>query len=253
MQRRRVFVFNVDDIWSADLKDMQLISKQNKHYKYILTVIDLFSKYAYAIPLKSKSADEMIDAFERLFKTSGRRPKKLWTDRGLEFTSAAFRRFLKKNNIEIYHVFSEGKACVIERFNRTLGLMIQKHLTSMNTSKYIDVLQRLMDEYNNRYHTSIKMTPFHASDPKNRTLVFKNLYSDKPACDSSSKFSVGDRVRISRYKKHFEKGYKPNWTKEIFEIAEINQTNPFTYKIKDLNNEPILGNFYKEELQKTQF
>ena len=147
-KRRRVFVFNIDNIWSADLKDMQPLSKQNKHYKYLLNVIDLFSKYAYSIPLKSKSSTAIIKAFQSLFTSSKRKPYKLWTDQGTEFTNGAFKKFLKDNNIELYHVYNEGKASVVERFNRTLGEMIQKHLTSSASSKYIDVLQKLIDEYN---------------------------------------------------------------------------------------------------------
>ena len=250
--RRRVFVFNIDDIWSADLKDMQSLAKENDGFKYLLNVIDLFSKTAYSIPLKSKSSEVIIDAFERLFKN--RRPKKLWTDQGSEFISNRFRKFLNDNNIELYHVFNEGKAVVVERFNRTLGEMIQKHLTATNTSRYIDILQKLIDDYNNRYHSSIKMTPFQASDPENREKVLRNLYSDiKSAKRSKSYFRVGDRVRIYRYKRTFEKGYKPNWTSEIFVVDEVNKTNPITYKLKDLEGEPILGSFYKEELSITKF
>jgi len=127
-------------------------------------------------------------------------------------------------------------------------------LTATNTSRYIDILQKLIDEYNNRYHSSIKMTPFQASDPENREKVLRNLYSDiKSAKRSKSYFRVGDRVRIYRYKRTFEKGYKPNWTKEIFVVDEVNKTNPITYKLKDLEGEPILGSFYKEELSITKF
>ena len=131
--------FNIDDIWSADLKDMQSLAKENDGYKYLLNDIDLFSKTAYSIPLKSKSSEVIIDAFERLF--ISRSPQRLWTDQGSEFISNRFRKFLSDNNIELYHVFNEGKAVVVERFNRTLGEMIQKHLTASNTSRYIDVLQ----------------------------------------------------------------------------------------------------------------
>jgi len=252
-KRRRVFVFNIDDIWSADLKDMQSLAKENDGYKYLLNVIDLFSKTAYSIPLKSKSSEVIIDAFERLF--TNRRPKKLWTDQGSEFISNRFRKFLSDNNIELYHVFNEGKAVVVERFNRTLGEMIQKHLTASNTSRYIDILQKLIEEYNTRYHSSIKMSPFQASDPENREQVLRNLYSDIKSVKRRQKpqFKAGDRVRIYRYKRTFEKGYKPNWTKEIFVVDEVNKTIPITYKIKDLEGEPILGSFYKEELSKTKF
>ena len=251
-KRRRIFVFNTDDIWSADLKDMHPLSKQNKHYKYLLNVIDLFSKYAYSIPLKSKSSAAITNAFKSLFLTSKRQPRKLWTDQGTEFTNNQFKKFLKDNNIELYHVYNEGKAAVVERFNRTLGEMIQKHLTSRD-SKYIDVLQRLLDEYNNKYHSSIKMTPFEASQPENRDQVVNNLYSNIKQVKNPRKLKIGDKVRIYAYKSTFTKGYMPRWTKEIFVIDEIMKTNPITYKIKDLNGEPILGSFYIQELQKTKF
>ena len=250
-KRRRVFVYNIDDIWSADLKDMQSVSKQNKGFKYLLTVIDLFSKFAHTIPLKSKNADVMIEAFKKLFKT--RKPAKLWTDQGSEFINRNFKKFLEQNNIELYHVFNEGKANVIERFNRTLGEMIQKHMTTNQTTEYIDVLQKILQEYNNRYHTSIKMTPFQATNPENKSIVLNNLYSKIQSLSSKPTLNVGDRVRIQKYKNIFEKGYTPKWTKEIFVVNKVNKTNPITYKIKALSEEPILGSFYAEELQKTKF
>ena len=249
-KRRRVLVYNIDDIWSADLTNsFQSLAKHNKNYKYMLNVIDLFSKYAYSIPLKSKSSGDIIEAFDKLFKISGRKPLKLWTDQGSEFINNKFKQFLKSNNIELYHVYNEGKACVVERFNRTLGEMIQKHLTSKNTDKYIDVLQKLLDEYNHRTHSTIKLSPYEASKPKNRDVVMKTI-KDKIST-LNPKYKVGDRVRIYRYKTLFEKGYKPNWTKEIFVIDNIRSTNPVTYKLKDLNSEDILGSFYKEEINKT--
>ena len=250
-KRRRVFVYNINNIWSADLKDMQSVSKQNKGFKYLLTVIDLFSKYAYTIPLKSKSSDVVINAFEKLFKTC--KPAKLWTDQGSEFINRNFKKFLEQNNIELYHVFNEGKANVIERFNRTLGEIIQKHMTTNQTTKYIDVLQQLLDQYNNRYHTSIKMTPFQANNPENKSTVLNNLYSSIQPLSSKPTLNAGDRVRIQKYKNIFEKGYTPKWTKEVFVVDKVNNTNPITYKIKDLSEEPILGSFYAEELQKTRF
>ena len=198
-KRRRVFVFNIDDTLSADLTDMQKFSKQNNGYEYLLTVIDLFSRYAYTLPLKSKRSDVVIEAFEKLFKSSHRSPKKLWCDQGSEFINRNFKQFLKENNIEMYHVFNEGKAVLIERFNRSLGEMIQKHMTTAQTSKYVNVLQILLEEYNNRYHTSIKMTPFEASDPENKNTVLHNLYSNIKSTHSNPTFKVGDRVRIQKY------------------------------------------------------
>jgi len=98
------------------------------------------------------------------------------------------------------------------------------------------------------------MIPFETSDPKNRDKVLNNLHSDiKGIKRRKPHFRVDDRVRIYRYKQTFEKGYMPNWTKEIFVIDEINNTIPITYKIKDLEGEPALGSFYNEELSKTKF
>ena len=251
-KRRRVMVFNIDDIWSADLDISKAnLSKQNKSYKYLLNIIDIFSKYAYSIPLKTKSSEEVTAAFDKLFKFSGRKPNKLWTDNGGEFVNNKFKDFLKTHNIELYHVFNEGKACVVERFNRTLGEMIQKYMTSNHTSRYVDVLQTLINEYNNKFHTSIKMSPVQGSKTENTLEVYRNLYSDIRKNSVKPKFKIGDRVRIYKYKNTFEKGYKTNWTKEIFVIDEINKTNPITYKIRDLDNEQIIGSFYYNELQKT--
>jgi len=122
--------------------------------------------------------------------------------------------FLEQNNIELYHVFNEGKPNVIERFNRTLGEMIQKHMTTNQTTKYIDVLQKILYEYNNIYHTSIKMTPFQATDPENQSTILINLYSYIQPLSSKPTLNVGDRVRIQKYKHIFEKGYTPKWTKK---------------------------------------
>ena len=252
-KRRRVMVYTIDDIWSADLTNsFQSLSKQNKGYRYMLNVIDVFSKYAYSIPLKTKSADEVMEAFDKLFKYSGRQPRKLWTDQGSEFTNNKFKQFLKEHNIELYHVYNEGKACVIERFNRTLGEMIQKHLTAKKTDKYVDILQKLLDDYNHKNHSTIKMSPFDASKPENEEKVQK-VFTTRTGCASKPIFKIGDRVRLPIIKNTFEKGYTPNWTEEIFEITNVIKSNPISYKVKDLHGEPILGSFQKEELQKTRF
>lgn len=263
-KRRRVFVYHVDDIWSADLMDKQKLSIENKGYKYLLNIIDLFSKFAYSIPLKTKSEKEITEAFSKLFLNSKRIPKMLWTDQGKEFTSNKFKDFLKQHNIELYHVYNEGKACVIERFNRTLGEMIQKHLTRTKSKNYIKKLDELINEYNNRTHSTIKISPFEALKPENYNEVYDNINRDsnhrrytvnrkETNMNIKPKFKVGDKVRISKYKNTFEKGSTENWTREIFTIDKVKNTNPVTYTIIDENNEPILGSFYNEELLKTKF
>ena len=119
-KRRRVIANGVDDIWSADLVDMQWNSRENKGYKYLLNVIDVFSKYAWSLPIKDKTGKTITDTFQKLVKTSGRKPKMLWVDQGTEFYNTVFRSWLKDRDIEMYSVHNEGKAVVVERFNRTL-------------------------------------------------------------------------------------------------------------------------------------
>ena len=250
-RRRRVMIFNIDDIWSADLHDMSKISKFNKGYTYLLNVIDLFGRYAHSIPLKTKTSKEVLNAFESLFNI--KQPNKLWTDQGSEFINKNFKQFLSDRNIELYHVYNEGKACMIERFNRTLGEMIQKYLTSHQTEKYIDVLQKLVDEYNNKTHSTIKMSPVDASKFENHDDVLQNISADVSDKKSRPKYKIGDRVRVTVYKNKFDKGTKPKWTTEIFVITKVLNTDPITYKIKDLNNEDILGSFYTQELQHSEF
>ena len=259
-KRRRVLVYNVDDIWSADLMDMQSFSKQNKGFKYLLNIIDIFSKVAYSIPLKSKSQQSIVEAFEKLF-TKTKPPKRIWVDQGKEFWNKTFRQLLDKHNIVLYHVYNEGKATVVERLNRSLGEMIQKHMTATKSKNYINVLQKLINDYNHRYHSSIKMTPVDAQKTENRNEVLQNLYVNPSQLHSvyenlnpkTKPLVIGDRVRIYKYKKHFEKGRTTNWTTEIFQISEVLKTNPITYRIQDLNGEPILGSFYTQEMQKTKF
>ena len=126
-----------------------------------------------------------------------------------------------------------------------------KYFSANSTRKYIDVLQELVTRYNETFHSSIKMTPVEASDKKNENQVWLNLYNF-PKLGQAPKFSVGDKVRITKKKKTFEKGYTPRWTEEIFDIDEVQYTNPPTYKLKDMNGEKIVGSFYEPELQKTK-
>jgi len=250
-KRRRVYASNINKIWSADLMDKSNLSTHNKGYKYLLNVIDLFSKYAYSIPLKSKPQHEVAAAFTKLFLKN--KPDKLWTDQGSEFINKSFKKFLNEHNIEIYHVHNEGKACVIERFNRTLGNIIQQHLTSTSSNNYVNKLQQFINEYNNKNHATIKMTPLQGTDPAHSNLVLYNTHKNDKVNIYEPKFKVGDRVRIYSYKTKFDKGTKANWTREIFVMSDVRHTNPITYKLTDLNGEDIIGSFYSQELQFTKF
>ena len=249
--KRKVVSHGVDKIWAADLIDLQKISKQNKHYKYLLSVIDIFSKYAFVKPLKNKTGDEVTKAFTEIFKT-GRHPEKIWVDNGKEFYNKTLKSFLKLHNVELYSTQNEEKSCVVERFNRTLKEKMFKYFTAFNTTKYYDVLSDILLEYNNSFHNTIKMTPVEGSKKENEKDIYQRVFSFVE-CQDKPKFKVGDRVRITKYKKHFEKGFTSNWTTEIFVIDKVLYTNPITYKIKDLKGEEIIGSFYEKELQKSSF
>ena len=153
--------------------------------------------------------------------------------------------------IELYSTENEEKSSVVERWNRTMKDHMFKYFTANSTHVYMDILDELVDRYNNTYHSSIKMTPVEASKVKNEITVWQNLYGNSSPT-TFPKYSVGDKVRITKKKKTFEKGYTPRWTEEIFNIVQVLYTSPPTYKINDLNDEEIQGSFYEQELQKTK-
>ena len=211
-------------------------------------VLDLFSKYGWIVPLKDKKGEIVTEAFKTIFK-EGRKPQYLWTDKGKEYYNKNMRELLEKNNITLYSTENEEKSSVCERWNRTIKTKMWKQFTVQGNTVYLDILTKILEQYNNTKHSSIKMTPVEASKKKNESTVYFNLYGDMEQLSSKPKFRIGDKVRISKYKrKVFDKGYTPNWTQEIFLIDKIQSTNPITYRLKDLNNEEIQGSFYEPEL-----
>ena len=226
--------------------------KQNKGYKYMLNVIDVFSKYAWSIPMKNKTGQTTLEAFRKIVKDSGRIPKHIWVDKGLEFYNKYVTGWLEENNATRYSTYSEHKSVVVERFNRTLKEIMWKKFTAENTRNWIDMLDALLHTYNNSVHSTIGMTPVEASEKENETKVLQNIINkSRPISKSKPKFKVGDRVRISRSKGLFEKGYLPNWSEELYIVDKVQETIPVTYKLKDTLDEVIEGSFYQEELQKS--
>ena len=252
--KRKVISNSIDKIWAADLVEMQQFSKWNKGMKYLLIVIDVFSKYGWIKPLKDKKTESVSKAFKEIFKKSKRKPMMLWTDKGSEFISKHFKEFLKKEKIKLYHTENEEKSSVLERWNRTMKNRMWKMFTANNNTVYWDKIDKLVDDYNNTIHSSMKMTPKEASKKENEEKVFVNLYGDliywKP---KKPKFTIGDKVRISKYKRRiFDKGYTPNWTEEVFIVDKILPTKPVTYEIIDSIGEEIKGSFSEKELQKAK-
>ena len=242
--QRKVYSQFKDNIWGVDLADMQSLSRKNKGIKYLLCAIDLYSKYAFVIPLKDKKGISIVNAFNKIIKQSGKKPNKIWVDQGGDFYNNVFKKWLSDNDIIMYSTYNEGKSVAAERFIRTLKNKLYKHMTATGKNVCYDVLDDVVNKYNNTKHSTIKMKPI---DVKDNKRVYIDEHNEK-----YSTFKAGDRVRISKFKNIFAKGYTPNWSKEIFIVDKINDTAPYTYNIKDLNEEEIIGSFYDRELQKTK-
>ena len=224
---------------------MQLISKFNKGYRFLLCVIDIFSKYAWVIPLKDKKGVSIVNAFQKILdKSIGRKSKKIWVHKGSEFYNNSFKKWLKDNDIKMYSTHNEGKSVVAERFIRTLKNKIYKYMRAISKNVYIDQLDDIVNEYNNTYHRAIKIKTV---DVKDNTYI----YFEKEVNDKDPKFKVGEHVRISKYKNTFAEGCTPNWYEEVFIINKVKNTVSWIYVINDLNGEEIIGTFYEKELQRT--
>ena len=239
--KRKVYSQFKDNIWGVDLGDMQSLSRKNKGIKHLLCAIDLYSKYVFVISLEDKKGISIVNAFNKIIKQSERKPNKIWVDQVGDFYNNNFKKWLSDNDIIMYSTYNEGKSVVAERFIRTLKNKLYKHMTATGKNVYYDVLDDVVNKYNDTKHSTIKMKP----------IDVKRLYIDEHN-EKDSRFKVGDRVRISKFKNIFAKGYTPNWRKEIFIVNKINDTVSYTYNIKDLNDEEIIGSFYDRELQKTK-
>ena len=236
-----------DNIWGVDLADMQSLSRKNKGIIYLLCTIDFYSKYAFVISLKDKIGISIVNAFDKIIKQSNRKPNKIWVDQGGEFYNNVFKKWLSDNDIIMYLMHNEGKSVVVERFIRTLKNKLYKHMTATGKNLYYDVLDDVINKYKNetiKKKTTIKMKPI---DVKNNKRVYIDEHNE-----NNSRFKLGDRVKISKFKNIFAKGYTPNWSTEIFIVNKINDTVPYTYNLKDLNDEEIIGILYDRELQKTK-
>ena len=176
---------------------MQTFSKFNRGVKYLLAVIDIFSKYGWLIPLKDKTGKSVASALETIFKE--RKPEMMWVDKGKEF----YNKYVK-DLINLYSTENEEKSSVVERWIRTMKEKMWKYFSANSTNVYINVLPDLVREYNNTKHSSIKMTPTKTSKKENEHRVWRNLYPDHLEIkDIKPKFSVGDKVGISKKKKDF--------------------------------------------------
>ena len=164
--KRKVYSQFKDKLWGVDLADMQSLSRKNKGIKYLLCAIDLYSRYAFIIPLKDKKGISIVNAFNKIIKQSERKPTKIWVDQGGEFYNNVFEKWLSDNDINTYSTYNEGKSVVAERFIRTLKNKLNKHMTATAKNVYYDVLDDVVNKYNNTKHSTIKMEPIDVKNKK---------------------------------------------------------------------------------------
>ena len=249
-ERKKIIVNHIDEIHSCDLVDMQKYSRVNKGYKYIFTNIDIFSKYAWSFPLKTKTIKEIKSCFQKIF--NERKPKYIWSDQESAFFSKEMLQFFKDNNVKIYYTHSDLKAVIIERFNRSLRELMMKSFVKNNNTVWYNILSDLINTYNNRYHQTIKMRPKNVNKLNEKHI--KNTVYNYDITNKKPKFKINDLVRISLKRRTlFDKPTgNIKWSEQLYKIHKINKSNVITYQLKDMNNEIIKGQFYTKELQLTK-
>ena len=225
------------------------MARFNKGYKFLLTCIDVFSKFAWVVPLKNKTGESLVNSFQIILDTSRSR-KKLRNDKGTEFLKRNFQSFLKEKNIHFFTTNSELKASVVERFNRTLKTHMWKYFMAKNTCVYIGILQDIVQGYNNSYNTSkgraLALVSLLSVGQVRRKLYGKSWMKPR----RELKFKLSDQVRVSKSRRTFKNGYLLSWTQEIFTVTKIIPRVPPVYQLRDYANYEIEGVFYTEELQK---
>ena len=246
-RRRKTYSKGINDLYQIDLVDMQHLAKFNDGMRFILTGIDVFSKHAFAIALKDKRGTTVADALSKIFDNTPMQPQLVQSDMGSEFYNSYVQSYFKSRNIKHYSSLNyDIKAAVVERLNRTIKNKMYRYFTHKNTNRWVDVLDKIIESYNNSFHRSIGMTPNEVNF-ENAHVVRKRLYPLKPK--PKWKYNIGDKVRISKARHVFQRGYLPQWSEEIFTISDKNPTYPVTYRLTDLTGESIKGAFYEQELQ----
>lgn len=249
--RRRTVILGFDDLWQMDIAvfSSPFYTKENNGYKYILVVIDCYSKYLWTEALKTKSGEEVTGAMKRIFeKSSPRIPKNLQSDQGKEFFNKDFKKLMLKHSINQYTTFSTKKAAIAERVIRTLKRWMHKEFSFRGSYNWTGILDEITRKYNNRVHRTIKMKP---KDVTSKTKLHY-LNNDAVIHEQKTKFKVNDIVRISKYRAVFDKSYHPQFSTELFKIRKVHLTNPTTYLLQDLDGTNIEGGFYGQELQPTK-
>lgn len=252
-KRRHVVMKGLNDLLQADLVEMIPYAKFNKGFRYILVAINAFSKYVWTFPLKRKTSADVTNAMKTLLLSIKKTPKNLQTDMGKEFYNKEFKELMKNFNINHYSTYSNMKSSIVERVNRTLKNIMWKKFSVQGSYRWLDLLPKVVKQYNTTKHRTTGFKPVDVNG-RNEKKILNTAYNYVKRMDPKTlKFKTNDYVRISKYREAFGKGYTPNWSTEIFQIAEVKLTNPTTYILKDSQNQEIKGGFYEKELQKVKY
>lgn len=237
--------------FQIDLIDIQKYSKWNDKFKYILSVIDAFTRKAWVRPCKDKTSDEVLSAFKSILTEAKTFPTTLLADRGKEVTNKKFLEFCKKNKINYFHNYTSVHAPIVERFNQTFQNKLYKFLSHNETNRYIDNLQDFVDSYNESFHSTIEMTPNEAENSDNNEIInYTLLKKNEKIKNEKPKYEVNQLVRISLQKGAFHRGYKDQSSEEVFNIYKIKTNLPKPLYLLETHNkkEKLTGGFYSNEL-----
>ena len=272
-KRNRVYVEHIDDQWDVDLMDMAVYAKENGGVRFVLLAIDIFSRFAWAVPLMSKQAKDVVKGFDELLKKANqRKPVKIRSDHGGEFVNKQMKKWFKDHNILHSVTTNEVKANYVERLVKTIKGRIVKMFHHENNFQYADHLDDVMDSYNHTYHSTLKRRPAQVTK-KNEDIVYAEQYIEpllkKNLMEKSTtsvkvdkkkkkkhkkrqpfRFNIGQEVRISYLRKLFDREYDQKWTGEVFTVKNrwVRDGIP-VYELLDYGKEPVKGTFYEQELQ----
>ena len=258
-QRGRVIVAGIDDQFDADLASFASYADENDGYKYLLAVIDIFSRYAWVKPLKDKTSKEIVAAFDSIL-SEGRIPRRVRSDAAKDFTSAGFKNYLEDKGITQMITHSEKQANYVERFIQTLKSKLYRYMIEKNSPRYIDILPKIVDSYNRTWHSGIQSEPINVNKTNERKLWWQMYWPKEPYDRKLKKkrripynFKEGDKVRTTYTRKAFQREYDARWTAEIFKIKRrfMRQGQPI-YTVVDWYDHPVEGTFYQHELQKVE-
>ena len=249
--RERIVVSDLDQAWDIDLADLGMLREYNDQTVFLVVMIDLLSRFCWVRPVKTKKATEVRDAIADVFKSSGRIPKRLRSDKGKELDNKVVFQLLQEHDVHYFTTFSEKKANYAERMIKTLKQKLFKYMYDKQTYRYIDDLQDLVTSYNETVHRSIGMSPADVTK-ENALEVYMRVYmphvNKVAAVQPKYKFQIGDTVRVAYKKEKFDRSYYEQFSEELFTIRFRIASHPPRYLLMDGLGENIEGSFYEEEL-----